>query len=285
VGLDIEGNEIIVMQNNRTDYIDLLPLDWNTRPILESGGSYAGTNRIPLIRLFYDAQSAHGLNSGVHISCNVPGYCVVSTYISPEVPEQNWLDRAIVLVRLDRNNPRVFYLAKLYGTTGGYWEESHGTISTDGSKVVWASNWNQNVGSEQVFLMQLDMPAGWRGPVPDIKGNNTDGPIDIGTDDTLVLTLGLSPGALNLSGDNADWWVAADTPFGWYFYGGPGQSWRSALSFAYQGPVFALVPTQLLNTGGLLAGTYNFYFGLDMNMNASLDAEQLFYDSVRVTVK
>jgi hypothetical protein len=95
----------------------------------------------------------------VHISCNTSGYCVISTEISLGLAEQNWFDRTITLVKLDRSNPRVFYLAKVYGTTGAYWEETHGTISNDGSKVVWATNWNQNVGQEQVFLMQLDMPA------------------------------------------------------------------------------------------------------------------------------
>ncbi len=159
VGLDIEGNEVIVMQNTRTDYIDLIPIDLNTKPILEPGGSYEGTNRTPLICLFYNSESPIGFNCGIHISCNVPGYCVVSTYIEPGVVERNWLERTITLVSLDRNNPRVFYLAKVYNTTAAYWEETQATITNDGSKVVWASNWNQNVGEEQLFLMQLDMPT------------------------------------------------------------------------------------------------------------------------------
>lgn len=162
VGLDSEGNEVIVMQNVVTDHIDLIPIALTTQPILAAGGSYAHTNRTPLIRLFYDSQSPLGLNSGVHISANVSGYCVVSTYIQQGLPEQNWLDRTITLVRLDRDNPRVFYLAKVYNTTGSYWEETHAAITNDGSKVVWASNWDQNVGSEQVFLMQLNMPSNWK---------------------------------------------------------------------------------------------------------------------------
>lgn len=162
VGLDSEGNEVIVMQNVLTDHIDLIPIALTTQPILAAGGIYANTNRTPLIRLFYDSQSPLGLNSGVHISANVPGYCVVSTYIPGGLPEQNWLDRTICLVRLERNNPGVFYLAKLYNTTGSYWEETHAAITDDGSRVVWTSNWDQNVGSEQVFLMQLDMPSNWK---------------------------------------------------------------------------------------------------------------------------
>ncbi len=161
VGLDRDGGEVIVMQNVNTDSVDLIPLDPATRPILEAGGAYEGTQHVRLVRLFYDAQSPIGLNSGVHISCNVPGYCVISTYIAPELPEQNWLDRSIILVELSRQQPRSFYLAKVYGTTGEYWEETHASISSDGSRIVWASNWSQDVGQGRVWLVELEMPAGW----------------------------------------------------------------------------------------------------------------------------
>jgi len=161
VGLDCDGNEVIIMQNTMTDHIDLIPIDLLTQPILEAGGSYDNTNRTPLIRLFYSNQSPYGMQSGIHISCNTAGYCIVSTFTEPGLPEQNWLDRSIIIVRLDEKNPEAYYLAKLYTTAGSYWEETQATISNDGSKIVWASNWNQNVGNEQVFLMQLNMPSNW----------------------------------------------------------------------------------------------------------------------------
>jgi len=160
VGLDSDGNEVIVGQNTWTDYIELTPIDFSTSPV-ENPAGYGGSGCIPLIRLFYDNQSPYGFQSGVHISCNYPGYAVVSTYIEPALPEQNWLDRSIVLVKLNRVQPRVSYLAKVHNTTQAYWEETHATITNDGKKVVWASNWDQNVGQEQMFLMQLDMPANW----------------------------------------------------------------------------------------------------------------------------
>jgi hypothetical protein len=161
VALDSAGGEAIVMQNVRTDFIDLIPLDTATQPILVSGGRYEGTNRTPLVRLDYSS-SPTGLGSGVHISCNVPGFCVVSTYIEPGVPEQNWLDRKIILTKLDRTSPRAFYLAKVHGTRDAYWEETQATITQDGSRVVWATNWGLHVGAERVWLMELAMPAGWQ---------------------------------------------------------------------------------------------------------------------------
>jgi hypothetical protein len=164
VGLDSAGREVVVMQNTQTDYIDLIPLDPATQPILEGGGSYEGTGRTPLMRLFYDSSSPVGLNSSVHISCNAPGWCVVSTFTEPNQREQNWLDRTITLVRLDPARPRVFYLAKVHGTAGAYWEETHASISHDGTRVVWATNWGRDVGQERVWLMQLDVDAAWLNP-------------------------------------------------------------------------------------------------------------------------
>ena len=162
VGLDSSGGEVVVMQNSRTDYIDMLPLSPDTEPILEAGGSYGGTGRVPLLRLFYDSESPVGFSSGVHISCNADGYCLVSTHIEPGAPERNWLDRSNVLVKLDPEEPQVFHLSKTYNTTEAYWEETHGAMSNDGLRIVWACNWNRDPGSEEVFLLQLDMPRDWR---------------------------------------------------------------------------------------------------------------------------
>jgi len=162
VGLDAQGNEVIVMQNSRTDHIDLIPIDWRTTPVRDADDAYAGTNHVRLVRLFYASDSPVGFGGGVHLSCNAPGWCVISTYTEPKVKERNWLDRTIVLARLDPRRPQVYYLAKVHGTQGAYWEETHATITNDGAKVIWASNWNQDVGKGKVFLMQLDMPANWQ---------------------------------------------------------------------------------------------------------------------------
>jgi hypothetical protein len=162
VGLDAQGREVLVMQNSRTDFVDLIPLSWDTRPILDAGGSYAGSGHVPLLRLYYAGDSPIGFNSGVHVSCNTPGYCLVSTNMAKNMPEQNWLDRSNVLVRLDPANPRVFMLSKIFNTTEAYFEETHGAMARDGSRIVWASNWNQNIGQEKMCLLQLDMPVNWK---------------------------------------------------------------------------------------------------------------------------
>jgi hypothetical protein len=65
VGLDADGNEVIVMQNSRTDYVDLIPLASDTRPVTEEI-DYKQSNIIPLVRLFSSDSSPHGLKSGIH---------------------------------------------------------------------------------------------------------------------------------------------------------------------------------------------------------------------------
>ncbi len=164
VGLDTQGREVIVMQNSHTDYVDLIPLDLGAKPV-NSLADYNNNIIKPLVILYYNSESPIGLNSGVHISCNYPGYCLISTNIPPNQPEKNWLDRCIILVRLDRNKPQSVYLAKIYNTTAQYWEETHASISNDGAKIIWVDNWGQSFPepqAPQLTLTQLDMPPHWQ---------------------------------------------------------------------------------------------------------------------------
>lgn len=158
VGLDQAGDEVIVMQNARTDYIDIIPLDQSTQPITEAGGSYEGTNRTPAVRLYYDNSSPWGLNSGVHISCNAPGWALVSAYAEPDTAESNWLDRSIVLVRLDRDDPAAYLVGKTHNTTDDFWEETHAAISNDGATVLWSANFGVDPGSLSTYELQTELP-------------------------------------------------------------------------------------------------------------------------------
>ncbi len=118
-------------------------------------------------------------------------------------------------------------------------------------------------------------------PVADTKANGSDGPITITTSDNLSVTVALASG--DFGGDNADWWVAVDTPFGWFYYDVSSGSWLPGIVVTFQGPLADLSPVEILNISGLPTGTYTFYFGVDLNMNGSLDIP-LYYDSVGVNV-
>jgi len=117
-------------------------------------------------------------------------------------------------------------------------------------------------------------------PLPDIKANGSDGPLEIDPDETLSVTIELNPGIY--PGYPADWWVLADAPFGWYYYDAGTETWLPGFKVSYQGPLFELTPpSEVLNTSTLPTGGYTFYFGVDGNRNGNLD-EPLYYDSVDV---
>ena len=119
-------------------------------------------------------------------------------------------------------------------------------------------------------------------PNPDIKANGSYGPVEISNGETLSITIGLDPGIY--PGYQADWWVLADTPFGWYYYDAGTEDWLPGFHVSYQGPLFELTPSsEVLNTSELPTGGYTFYFGVDGNRNGNLD-EPLYYDSVEVTI-
>ena len=120
-------------------------------------------------------------------------------------------------------------------------------------------------------------------PTPDIKVNGTDGPLDIGgVAIPISITVALISG--DSLGDNADWWLIADTPTGWYRYNAGSGSWVPGQSVSYQGALFDLATFEVLNISALPIGTSTFYFGVDTVMNGSLNMDQIFYDSVDVNV-
>jgi hypothetical protein len=130
-------------------------------------------------------------------------------------------------------------------------------------------------GSAYVFTV-----SGGQEPVPDIKANGSDGPLTITQFDNLIIEIALDPGIY--TGYPADWWVLADTPFGWYYY--DLNNWRWGQSVTYQGGLSGLAPYEVLNTSGLSTGNYIFYFGVDGKKDGKITNSSLYYDSVEVTI-
>jgi parallel beta-helix repeat protein len=120
-------------------------------------------------------------------------------------------------------------------------------------------------------------------PIPDIKANGQDGPVTVSAGDSVSVSVNLDPGAWN--GRNADWWVAAHTPFDWpldwYTYVYP-EGWRYGIHVCVQTPLYELTPSfNVLNTV-LPPGDYIFYFAVDGNMDGEPDATWLDYVEVLV---
>ena len=119
-------------------------------------------------------------------------------------------------------------------------------------------------------------------PLPDIKVNNSDGPITLDQNDTLTITVSLNNNGIT---DNADWWLAAQTPFGLYFYTFYG--WRPYPVPVHQGPLFYLDSYEVFSrpVSGLQEGTYTLYFGVDTDMDEDITWDSAYYDLTLVTIE
>lgn len=122
---------------------------------------------------------------------------------------------------------------------------------------------------------------------PEILANGAVGTVSLPFGQLLTVSVSLTNGSS--AGVNADWWLAAETPAGWYYYVHPGQ-WLAAgeLEFvrpAYQGMLYDLAPTEVANTSALAAGTYRIYFGVDRIMNGRVDDDYLDFDRVDVLIE
>ena len=124
--------------------------------------------------------------------------------------------------------------------------------------------------------------AGATSAAPDIKLNGMDDMVTHTSNSNLTVTVQLDAG--EQSGEQADWWIVADTPKGWYYYQYP-DKWHFGgggvedLMPTYQGALFNLTePLEILRLTGLPVGTYVFYFGVDTTVNGLVDTGSLSYD-------
>jgi len=120
-------------------------------------------------------------------------------------------------------------------------------------------------------------------PIPDVKANGSDGPLFLTPGDNITVTVALDAGAH--VGERADWWVLADTPFGPFHYNLRTGQWRRGVRVTYQGPLIDLAPPmEVLNAPGLPGGIYVVRFGVDLTPNRLLDPDDLYEDTVEVSV-
>ncbi|MBI2441623.1 MAG: hypothetical protein HYV35_09645, partial [Lentisphaerae bacterium] len=154
--------------------------------------------------------------------------------------------------------------------------DSNWTLLTN--KSVIAGQWNRPhsvIVSNKLFLgydgpnqAALFSISNAPAPIPVIQANHTDSSLSIPAGDTLTITAGLAAGAY--AGANADWWLAAASQDGaWYYFdylNAPAQ-WRAGLAVTWQGPIFDLSSADVLTISTLAPGVYWFYFGVDTVMD------------------
>lgn len=128
---------------------------------------------------------------------------------------------------------------------------------------------------------------GWRaepaGSGPEVRINNHCRPCPAVLGEPVTVTVQLQPEAY--AGIEADWWVLAQAPWGWYcFRSGNWAPATEGLWPAYQGPLFELPPTVVLNSADLPAGDYAFYFGVDLRDNV-LDIQSVWFDAAALAIR
>ena len=116
---------------------------------------------------------------------------------------------------------------------------------------------------------------------PDIKVNGSDGPITLNQWDTITVTVTLNNNGIT---NNADWWLATQTPFGLYFYTYSG--WVPHTQPTHQGTLFYLDSYEVFTAPvfGLPSGAYALSFGVDTNMDRNITWDCLYYDTVEANV-
>jgi hypothetical protein len=189
----------------------------------------------------------------------------------------------------ERNgNPDVYFNHSFDG--GATWQSTDTRIDT-GDVAGLHESWNPQVSINEnnVFVVWYDDRNGGldiyfntaSSPVPDIKANGSDGPVTINRSDTLSITVEFNSGFM--SGHEADWWLAAQTPLGWYYFHRT-SGWLPGREVTLQIPLRDLPLREVLNMSGLPAGSYSFYFGIDLVKNGNINMGQAYYDSVEVTI-
>jgi len=118
---------------------------------------------------------------------------------------------------------------------------------------------------------------------PCIRINGSSAATAAASPDAISVTVELAPGSY--AGVNADWWLLANTPAGWYYCNACGQ-WQSSASGitpVYQGALRNLSALEVLNISGLAPGNYTFYFGVDAR-DGVLNLSSVWCSSVQLTV-
>jgi hypothetical protein len=154
------------------------------------------------------------------------------------------------------------------------------TIGPDGA-VYYISQWDSSIYKIEYITS---------GPIPDIKANNSDGPLFITIGETVSIEVALDAG--DYSDVSADYWVLAMAPTGeWYYFEYPALQWHYAgdlenVSTCYQGALSDLAPLNIydLDTSSLPEGQYIFYFAVDTIMNGSIDYSDVYYDWATVNL-
>ena len=164
-------------------------------------------------------------------------------------------------------NQRVkMYAPSTWSSGTSYSHLDYNTFNnTSNQLMVYSVSAGESIHDPGVITKGLLEDLGWQSSSLnlDIKANASDGPVTVPSGTPVSVTVGLDPGGY--AGFNADWWIAASTPFDppgdWYTYIFPA-GWFPGINLYAQTELFDLSTFEVLNMV-LPPGEYTFYFGID----------------------
>ncbi len=153
LALSKDGRDVLVTQDNSTDYITMIYLD-----TLEE---------VNLMHIPFGSPARGGVSyPGFHFSGNslkTPGWVLVSTYGFSDTASY-WSDGTLFLLEL-KENGRHFRVAHTNAKTTedgdkDYWAEAFATIDRQGKYVFWGTNWGIT-GKDYADVYRVTLPENW----------------------------------------------------------------------------------------------------------------------------
>lgn len=143
IAIDASGNDVIVISNYATGYVEMYSL-----------ATGAVTNLWPI---YID-----GASTAMHVSGKnyaKPGWVLVSTYAEKNPNGVDlWYARKIMAVEL-KKDPRILNIAHTYSLTNSYFSEPHAAVNRDFTKIVFNSNWGTGLDTD-IDAYMISLPAG-----------------------------------------------------------------------------------------------------------------------------
>lgn len=142
IALDAAGNDVIVMSNYVSGYVEMYDL--------------ATGATTQLWNMYID-----GAATALHVSgknYNKPGWVLISTYATNNPRGADlWYEKKIMAVELT-DNPRIYNIAHTYNETDQYFSEPHAVVNRDFTRILFNSNWN-TANFQDIDAYMITLPA------------------------------------------------------------------------------------------------------------------------------
>ena len=140
VTTDINGNDVIVISNYQSGFVESIDL---------------ATGQVTNLFNIYVNNSA----TAMHISgkaYNKPGWVLISTYATTQADQ--WWTKKIIAVEIAAN-PRVLNISHTYSNEVSYWTQPQATVNKDFTKILFNSNWGSNSEDTDAYMIELPTTA------------------------------------------------------------------------------------------------------------------------------